>query len=472
MKSILLNTILIVSILFNPTKIIAQETEKSIKLISNGIGKTLEEAKSDALRSAIEQASGAFISSKTELLNDKIVVDQIISVANGIVQSFEIMNESIFPDGTVGVTLKTFVVVSKLSGFMEAKGLSVEIQGSLFAMNIKQQLLNEQGEINIISEMVGLLHEPMQLAFDYEIKTNEPKSLDGESKNWEIPIEVTAIGNKNMDLCANYLIKTLAALDMSTEEIETYKSANKIIYSITVKYKNNVKMYSLRKRTSIDVLNAFLIQFPFYARLFKTKTGEYETMGSGKINFYNYESEHKYENYDRSNYTDIGINFKTSGETVAVFSWNETKTLTQIEKMTDYSVKPYGIYSRYKYGGYVIYEKNGHGLVIDIYDLGKHNFINANKACAELETNGFKDWRLPSIEELNLIYKMAWYGNGGFDNNPKNRSGNSNTIKYWSSTKGMYNGRLSKYIAMGIGETSTIEDEESEINTVRAVRNF
>ena len=59
--------------------------------------------------------------------------------------------------------------------------------------------------------MVGLLHEPMQISFDYEIKSSAPKSLDAESKNWEIPLMVTATTNKNHDFCANYFIKTLAA---------------------------------------------------------------------------------------------------------------------------------------------------------------------------------------------------------------------------------------------------------------------
>lgn len=34
--------------------------------------------------------------------------------------------------------------------------------------------------------MVGLLDESMQISFDYVIKSSEPKSLDAESKNWEI----------------------------------------------------------------------------------------------------------------------------------------------------------------------------------------------------------------------------------------------------------------------------------------------
>jgi hypothetical protein len=201
----------------------AQEPDKTVSITVSGSGKTQDEAKQSALRSAIEQAFGAFISSKTEMFNDKVVADQIASVANGNIQSFAILTESQLPDGSWGITLKAVVSVSKLTSFVAAKGISIEIKGGMFALNIKQQLLNEQGEIKAIAEMVGLLHEPMQISFDYIIKSSDPKSLDAESKNWEIPLVVTATTNKNMDFCATYCVKTLEALTLTAEEVQNYK---------------------------------------------------------------------------------------------------------------------------------------------------------------------------------------------------------------------------------------------------------
>jgi hypothetical protein len=80
-----------------------------------------------ALRSAIEQAFGAFISSKTEMFNDQVVADQMSSVSSGNIKSYEVLNESQSPDGSWGATLKTIVLVDKLSSFVKAKGFSIEI---------------------------------------------------------------------------------------------------------------------------------------------------------------------------------------------------------------------------------------------------------------------------------------------------------------------------------------------------------
>jgi hypothetical protein len=69
---------------------LAQDADKTVTLVVSGSGKTQDEAKQNALRSAIEQAFGTFISSKTEILNDSLVKDEIVSVANGNIQKFEI----------------------------------------------------------------------------------------------------------------------------------------------------------------------------------------------------------------------------------------------------------------------------------------------------------------------------------------------------------------------------------------------
>ena len=72
----------------------SQSTENIVTLTTSGTGKTIEEAKNNALRSAIEQAFGAFISSKTEILNDEIVKDEVVTLSNGSIQSFVVLSEA------------------------------------------------------------------------------------------------------------------------------------------------------------------------------------------------------------------------------------------------------------------------------------------------------------------------------------------------------------------------------------------
>lgn len=118
------------------------------------------------------------------------------------------------------------------------------------------------------------------------------------------------------------------------------------------------------------------------------------------------------------------INFLTTGQQAATFSWQDKRTLSQIEQMTGYKVKPRGVISNFKHGGYVVWEKDGHGLVAAVCDLEKRNWTNAKIACEALDINGYSDWHLPTKEELQYLYKnLHQVGIADFERR-----------QYWSST--------------------------------------
>jgi hypothetical protein len=434
----------------------AQDESKDVTITASGSGKTFEDAQQAALRSATEQAFGAFISSKTEMFNDQVVADQMASVSSGNIKSFEILNKDQLPDGRWGVTLKAIVSVDKLTSFVQAKGVAIEIKGGLFALNIKQQLLNEQGEIQAVAEMVGLLHEPMQISFDYVIKSSDPKSLDAESKNWEIPLVVTATTNQNMDFCANYCIKTLEALSLSAEEVTSYKSLNKVVFPVNINYNGVAKTFNLRKQGSINALNTLISNWEFYTRLFTVESGMDQSNGNGKGSIHDFSGSRNYNNEGKV------INFLTTGQQAATFSWQDKRTLSQIEQMTGYKVKPRGVVSQFKHGGFVVYEENGHGLVVAITDLGLMDWTSAKSACEELILNGYSDWHLPSEEELKLVY-VNWKqcGAGGF--------GKGGYAYYWSSAEVGSDGAWFKSFSSG-GQSGY--RDQILTSSVRAVRAF
>ncbi len=405
-----INNIVVFLVFLVTSKLVFSQGEsKDVSIIVTGSGKTVEEAKQVSLRNAIEQAYGTFISAKTEVLNDQVISDEITSITSGNIKSYEILSQDQLPNGLWATTLKTIVSVDKLTSFVQSKGISVEIKGGLFALNIKQQMLNEQGEIKAVSDMVGLLHEPMQISFDYDIKSSDPKSLDAESKNWEIPLVVTATTNKNIDFCANYCIKTLEALSLSSDEVSSYQSLNKAVFPVIINYIGVAKTFYLRKLSSINALNTLSRNWEFYTRLFTVKSGMDESNGNGKGRIHDFNSSRNYNNKS------ITINFLTTGQQAAIFSWEDKRSLTQIEQMTGYTVKPRGVVSQFKHGGFVVFEENGHGLVVSITDLGEMDPSSAKTACDELTLNGYSDWHLPKYEELNLVcVNLIKFGVGGF----------------------------------------------------------
>lgn len=342
---------------FSSLYVFAQDAEKNIMITASGRGKSKEDAKRAALRSTIDQVIDVFFPTKSELLKDQFIKDQIIAAGNGNIKSYTLLKESQLPDNSWSLTLKAEVSVTKLASFIEAKGISTEFNGGVFAMNIKQQLLNEQSEIKAINEMIDLIQKQMESSFDFTINSGEPKSADEESKNWKIPITVTAITNKNIDFCASHCIKTLQSLSLSDEEVSNYKNLNKAIFNVVVKYNGTNYSFYLRKNTSFSALDKLFDKWEYYTRLFKVESGidelnsdDFENLSRTPVIHDNENSSYSNDfqapitiSANQSNHNSKVLNFLSAGKRAAAFSIEDTKSLSQIEKITGYKVKPIDI---------------------------------------------------------------------------------------------------------------------------------
>jgi len=226
------------------------QDNKTVTINASGSGKTQDAALQDALRNAIEQAFGAFISSKTEILNDQLLVDEIKSISNGNIQKYTILNESKFEDGTFANIVEATVSVTKLASFVESKGYAVEFKGGLFAINVKQQILNEEGEIKALKSMVDVLAIQMKRVFDYSIKTSEPIATSSDNSSWKVVGQISALTNANHDIMQKYLLNTLKSIAMKPTEVNDYRKLNKTIFPFGIFDRGRYVQMYMRKEES------------------------------------------------------------------------------------------------------------------------------------------------------------------------------------------------------------------------------
>lgn len=245
--------ILIFTLLLNIV-CIAQE-DKVVTLTVSGQGKTQDEAKQNALRNAIEQAFGAFISSKTEVLNDDLVKDEIVSISNGNIQKFEVISEVLIPDGGYATSLKATVSVTKLTSFVESKGIVAEFKGNLFSFNIKQKILNEQSEILAIKNMMSICSDLLLNSFDYQINVQSPISNSQDNQKWFVPVFIEVKTNQNIEILNAFLFKTITQISMSKDEITDYLTLGKKIYNINLYNNHSFNGIFLRTQNSQNLFN-------------------------------------------------------------------------------------------------------------------------------------------------------------------------------------------------------------------------
>lgn len=156
----------------------AEKSTDEITLVVSADGTTKEEATKLALRSAIEQAYGTFVSANTTLLNDELVKDEIVTVSSGNVKEYKEIASNVMPDGKTFVTLQATVCISKLVSYAQSKGAETEFAGATFAMNMKMKELNKQNEMKALQNLLVQVKELIPISFEKRLIIQDPKLID------------------------------------------------------------------------------------------------------------------------------------------------------------------------------------------------------------------------------------------------------------------------------------------------------
>ncbi len=415
---------------------------KTVTLTVSGTGKTLEEAKLNALRSAIEQAFGAFISSKTEILNDNLVKDEIVSVTNGSIQKYDVVSQLEIPNNGYAVTLNATISIEKLTTFAESKGVTVEFKGGMFGLKIKLQKLNEKNELNECINILSVVHELLQVGYDYTLETEEPKFF--KDTKYSIKFKVTGKPNSNFYKAIDYLRSSLSNLQMSENEILEYVKMNKKYYKfrgfslrneLSYKTLKNIESYANyyagnfnliinneKKISGPDLGGSFdrknmlyndLFTFPsfMFAKNQYKSTKEFMFEGVGATHRVGNNDVDGEDKYIGNTTIDSNLSFKNSDEenknsdekvenkylgkttldpaffTTVYFEWKQIFDIAEIEKFNSISIIGKGVNSRIKHGGFVIYEDGSRLIIASPYCLSWEGYFSLKKNIKQILTS-------------------------------------------------------------------------------------
>lgn len=254
------------------SKSVQTSGDKVVSLTVSGQGKTIDEAKNNAFRTALELAFGTFISSRTEILNDELLKDEIVSISNGNIQKFDIISQTQLPNGTYSISLNVIVSVTKLTSFVENKGFEVEFKGGLFAENIKIQKLNEEAEYKAISNLFKISDEILSNSLTFEVyKVSEPilANIKGTISDdlYHLSIGVKVTPNNNFDAFEKYFSETIKSIGMKENEIQDYRKINKKLFALVEGDFRNLIYF--RNEETAGLIQSFFIKSNKYLHAFK-----------------------------------------------------------------------------------------------------------------------------------------------------------------------------------------------------------
>ena len=200
----------------------SQNLEKEdVVLVVTGEGVSKEEATKIALRSAIEQAYGTFVSANTSIVNDELVKDEIATIASGNIKSYKELASAILPDGSSSVTLSAVVSTGKLISYAQAHGGSVEFAGQAFAMEMKMRKLNKENETKILENLCVELKEVASTLYHFSVEIGKPQvysSEDNSPETYILPVCLIAKPNSNYYTWIEYMKNVFQAISLSNHE--------------------------------------------------------------------------------------------------------------------------------------------------------------------------------------------------------------------------------------------------------------
>ena len=223
----------------------------TVTLVTSGTGKTKEDATNNALRSAIEQVFGTFVSSNTQILNDEMIKDEIVSISSGNVVGYEEIS-SVESDDGYNVSVKSVISIGKLVSYTESHGSSTELSGNTFLRNRDLATLNKENERKAVSHMIGQILPILDKGlFDFSLEVSEPY---GTGEWIRVGVRVKATPNDNMTVFWDIVDQTLNSLNMEESEMKNYSN---------IGFPTNIVALSYDKQLDDDCDIYKIIEFPW-----------------------------------------------------------------------------------------------------------------------------------------------------------------------------------------------------------------
>ena len=241
---------LIVSLIYVGMSISAQSVD-DVTLVVSGDGTTKEEATHVALRSAVEQAYGVFVSANTEILNDELVKDEIATVTSGNVKSYKELNCILLPNGNQMVTLEAVVSTKKLAAYAQSKGASCEFAGATFGANLRLLKLNQENTKKAFENLLQQCKAIAPYIVEPSLQVEDP-TVDGL-----VPFRITLYSTPNLWEFSELIVTTLKALQINDEQLEALKTLKADLYPIKVIANN----YSYNNYVARDLYRDFTYRF-------------------------------------------------------------------------------------------------------------------------------------------------------------------------------------------------------------------
>lgn len=242
---------------FAQANVVTKDGVGQAAVVNKDEAKAFEEAKNQALRSAIEQAAGVRIDADTTVVNNQLVRDQVFANTSGYVKKFDVVDKKLEPNGILTVKVKADVITENLDKDITAARDLVKRMGRPSIVIVVQEQTIPLGQKAIINS------ESMATVLTESLKADGWDIKDAQAINKKLKLEGAV---------------TLGATDL--KEIADLSKANYVLYGkAAIRHEENAQ------NSVVNGSTLYLISGEYDLALAATDSDEQITKVNGKLMF-------------------------------------------------------------------------------------------------------------------------------------------------------------------------------------------
>lgn len=202
----------------------ANEPERIEKVVVTGIGIDADKARQNAIRNAVEQVIGTFVSSDTIVQNSQVLKDEILTYSGGYLKDSHTISEEKNDDGLFTIKLEAQVVSTKLKRKIESLNIATKkVEGdTLFGQAFSKVDQKQGGE-----KMIGnILSKYPQASYQLEVGKPSIENTDHRNEMASVNIPLLIRWDKDFLKELKLILAQTASKDFSSIGVSSFEKGS------------------------------------------------------------------------------------------------------------------------------------------------------------------------------------------------------------------------------------------------------
>jgi hypothetical protein len=202
-----------------------QSPERIEKVVATGTGIDSEKATRSAIRNAVEQVIGLYVSSDTIVQNAQVLKDEVLTHSAGYVKDSRVISEEKNDDGLTVIKIEALVISTKLAQKIESLNIATKkVEGeSLFGEAISKIDQKQSG-----SKLLGAaLSRYPQAAYKFDIGKPVINGTDHRQETASVNIPITVRWDKEFTRGFRETIRNVSMKDYGSVGISSFEKGSR-----------------------------------------------------------------------------------------------------------------------------------------------------------------------------------------------------------------------------------------------------